>query len=66
MMSELLTADELAGRLHVKASTIRRWMRAGWLPAVRVSPKVVRFDLVEVDHALRERAARQQGVDHGK
>jgi excisionase family DNA binding protein len=66
MMSELLTADELAGRLRVKASTIKKWTRAGWLPAVRVSPKVVRFDLVEVDRALRERATKQQGVDHAE
>ena len=42
------TAEELAERLHVKPSTIRKWSRQGKIPTVRISPKVVRFDPVEV------------------
>jgi excisionase family DNA binding protein len=58
-MGELLTADELANRLKVRPTTVKEWARAGWLPAVRVSPKVVRFDPAEVDRAIRERADRK-------
>ena len=50
----LETAEELAKRLHVKPSTIRKWSRQGKIPTVRISPKVVRFDPVEVMTTLSE------------
>jgi excisionase family DNA binding protein len=61
--TELLTADELAARLHLRPSTIRRWRREGRIPAVRPTPKVVRYDLAEVVRAMRE-GQRPQGVAH--
>jgi len=56
-MSELLTADELADRLRLKPETIRIWTREGIIPAIRVTAKVIRYDLGEVETALRERSA---------
>ena len=46
--SELLTAEELAERLRVKPDTVRIWTRAGRIPCVRITPKVVRYDVAAV------------------
>jgi excisionase family DNA binding protein len=54
-MGELLKTEELAQRLQVKPDTIRRWVRRGLLPVMRISPKVFRFDLIEVLATLRDR-----------
>lgn len=59
--TELLTADELADRLQLRPSTIRRWAREGRIPAVRVTAKVVRYDLADVLRAIRE-GQQPQGV----
>ncbi len=55
---KLETAEELAERLHLKPSTIRKWSRQGKIPAVRISPKVVRFDPAAVMAALSDRGAK--------
>ena len=52
--SELLTPDELADRLHVRPSTVRRWAQEGRIPAVRLTPKVVRYDLAAVVAAMTD------------
>lgn len=44
----LLTAEELALRVHVRPGTIRTWARLGRIPVVRLSPKVMRFDFEAV------------------
>jgi excisionase family DNA binding protein len=65
---ELLTAEELAGRLQVRPSTIRRWAREGRIPTVRLTPKVVRYDLTAVVDAVRKAGDRPKigtGVAHG-
>jgi predicted site-specific integrase-resolvase len=51
--AELLTAEQLAGRLHVKPNTVRVWTRRGRIPAVKLSPKVVRYEWAAVLAALR-------------
>lgn len=53
---EFLTAGELAVRLGLTLDTIRRWTRDDLIPAIRVTAKVVRYDPVEVERALRERS----------
>ncbi len=62
--TDLLTADELADRLRVRPSTIRRWAQEKRIPTVRLTPKVVRFELTPVVEALRK-GQQPQAVAHG-
>ncbi len=55
MENDLLTAEQMADRLAVKPRTIREWFRAGLIPATRLSPKVIRYNLDDVVTALKER-----------
>ena len=48
-----LTAAELARHLRVTTPTVLRWHRAGKIPAVRITAKVLRFDLTDVLTALK-------------
>ena len=41
-IEKLLTAEEIADALQVRPSTVRLWARRGWIPRIRLSPKVVR------------------------
>ena len=54
--SDLLTARELASCLRVSADTVRTWARRGRIPTIRLSRKVVRYDLADVLAALKEPA----------
>lgn len=64
-LTELMTADEVAERLQVCPVTVRQWARRGWIPTVRLSPKVVRYDLEAVVKAMTKRQD-AKGVDHDK
>ena len=46
-----LTTQDVADRFHVSTSTVTRWARLGFLPAVRLPGKRshLRFDLATVD-----------------
>lgn len=55
-MNELLTRKELATRLRLQPDTIRLWTRDGILPAIRITGKVIRYELAEVEQALRQRS----------
>jgi excisionase family DNA binding protein len=55
MTKELLTAQELATHLKIKAGTVALWTRQGRIPARRLSRKVVRYDLAQVLAALAAR-----------
>lgn len=48
----LLTSEQLADRLRVSAETVREWARRGSIPTLRLSPRVIRFDLEAVLAAL--------------
>ncbi len=61
--TEFLTAAELAGRLRVQLETIRRWTRSSIIPAIRVTGKIVRYDPVDVERALRERSETLRGLE---
>ena len=52
-MTELVTAEEVAERLRLRPDTVRRWTREGRIPSIRLSAKVIRFDLDDVEAALR-------------
>ena len=56
---QLLTVPEVAGRFQVTAQTIRNWIDAGVLPAVRVG-RAFRVRGEDVD-ALLERASAESG-----
>jgi len=53
-MGNLITAEQLAERLSLRPDTIRRWTRAKIIPCLKLSGKVIRYDLIEVERALRE------------
>ncbi|MCE9590083.1 MAG: helix-turn-helix domain-containing protein [Planctomycetes bacterium] len=61
--TELLTAPELAKRLRVSPDTVRAWARRGSIPTLRLSPKVIRYNLDAVLKALSATPAK--GVDRG-
>lgn len=62
--TELLTARELAKRLLVSPETVRAWARRGFIPTLRLSPKVIRFRAEAVLAALSTTPAK--GVARGK
>lgn len=61
---ELLTAEELARRLRVSPETVRAWARRGYIPALRLSPKVIRYNAEAVLAALSTTPAK--GVARAK
>lgn len=52
MQKELLKIDELARRLGVHVSTLRRVARAGKIPVLRIGHKTQRFDYEAVLQAF--------------
>lgn len=62
--TELLTAQELAKRLRVSPETVRAWSRRGMIPALRLSPKVIRYNPEAVLAALDNTPAK--GVSRGE
>ena len=49
---EFLTARQLAAVLQVSESTVRRLARDGRIPCVRLTPRLIRFNLKSVCKAL--------------
>jgi len=62
---EYLTAQQLAEVLQVSESTIHRLRRAGRIPAVMLTDRLIRFNLRDVQKALRpmQSARAQSGGD---
>ena len=67
---EYLTAHQLAEVLQVSESTIHRLRRAGRIPAVTLTDRLIRFNLRDVQKALRPtltaRAQSDNGTDEGE
>jgi excisionase family DNA binding protein len=61
--TELMTVEQLADRLHIRPRTVQAWARQGRIPTVKLSPKVVRFDWLEVLATLRNQS-KPLGVQH--
>ncbi len=58
---DLLNAADLAQRLGLKPDTVRDWYRRGRIPGLKLSPKVLRFDLAAVLAALGTSEGREGG-----
>ena len=54
---EFLTARQLAEVLQVSESTVRRLAREGRIPCVRLTPRLLRFNLKAVSRALEDSEA---------
>ncbi|MEK6325350.1 MAG: helix-turn-helix domain-containing protein [Acidobacteriota bacterium] len=55
--ADYLTARQLAEVLQVSEATIHRLRRAGRIPAVLLTDRLIRFNLREVQKALRPQSA---------
>ena len=62
--SDLLTARELANRLRVTPGTVLWWARQGRIPSLRLSHKVIRYNLDAVLQAMATKPAK--GVNRAK
>ncbi len=51
---DFLTARQLAAILQVSESTVRRLALAKRIPSMRLAPRILRFNLESVRHALEE------------
>lgn len=49
---DFLTARQLASIMQVSESTVRRLAREGRIPSVRLTTRILRFNLKAVRHAL--------------
>jgi excisionase family DNA binding protein len=58
---EFLTARQLAEVLQVSESTVRRLARDGRIPCVRLTPRLLRFNLKTVFRALDGDGAHAHG-----
>ncbi|HXG65383.1 MAG TPA: helix-turn-helix domain-containing protein [Blastocatellia bacterium] len=58
--TEFLTARQLAEVLQVSESTVHRLRRAGRIPAILVTDRIIRFNLRDVQKALRPTSVRAQ------
>ena len=52
---ELITRAQAAELLTVSEDTIDRLVKAGQLPAYKISPKITRFDRADVEEYLQSR-----------
>jgi excisionase family DNA binding protein len=52
--SDLISTVQAAQRLGVSPNTIRKYVANGQLTAIRVGPKLLKFDAAEVD-SIKER-----------
>lgn len=53
-MEKLYTYEEIAERYSVNTATVKEWIRKRELPAIKVTPKIIRIresDLVEFENA---------------
>ena len=60
---DYLTARQLAEVLQISESTVHRLRRAGRIPAVMLTDRLIRFNLKDVQKALKPTAANRDGDD---
>jgi excisionase family DNA binding protein len=60
--AEFLTARQLAEVLQISESTLMRLARAGRIPSIRLTPRLIRFRLASVRKSL-EKESRMHQMD---
>ena len=61
--TRLLTAEELAEQLRLTTNTVRAYARRGLIPAIRITPKVIRYDPERVRQALQTRSDERRAAN---
>lgn len=61
--TDYLTARQLAEVLQISESTVHRLRRAGRIPAILLTEKLIRFNLRDVQKALRSAYSNRDGED---
>ena len=56
----LLTAQQVAGRMDLAASTIKRWGREGRIPRIPLACNTIRYRMKDVIDALVARARQEE------
>ena len=64
-MESLLNSEQLASRLGVKPRTVQQWQQDGLIPAIRLTPKVIRYNLDDVVESLQKRQT-AKGANNAK
>ncbi len=64
--ADYLTARQLAEVLQISESTVHRLRRAGRIPAVMLTDRLIRFNLRDVQKALRPTTAARAQADGGE
>ena len=59
--AEFLTARQLAEVLQISESTVHRLRRSGRIPAILLTDRLIRFNLKDVQKALRPTTASRDG-----
>lgn len=59
-----VTARQIAARYGVTKPTVFNWLNAGIIPAKVTVGRIFRFDLDEVDAALKRRSSIRQSGNH--
>lgn len=57
--TQYLSAGEVGDIIGVNLNTILVWARKGIIPCLRLSSRVIRFDMEEVEAALREKSEKE-------
>ena len=53
-MEDFLTPAEVAKQLGVTVSTVRRWLRSGYLPALKVGPRAWRISKADLSAHIEQ------------
>lgn len=62
MVSRWATKEEVAQHLRVSVKTVQRMTARGDLVAHQVGPRLIRYDLIHIDHTLTGRTGGGIGV----
>ena len=55
----LLTWKQAAAELHVQPTTLRRWVRQGRLPAVKLTQRCIRINRADIEAFIAARTVRR-------